>query len=364
MDYLSPFFVKLNGKKVKVWILIITCMFTRAINLKICVDQSTNEFLRSFQIHVLEYGIPETCISDSGSQLIAGANILKTCLNDIESKTYLEENGIKDFQFDHYFKGKSELGSLVETCVKLVKKLIYSSIGKIILEYREFEFLIIKTIHLVNKRPIAFKTALRQDDLDLPEPITPEKLIRGFSLPSLNLFPYTVNSDPDWTSDYSNEKVRHEYTNNQTVRYRLITLYNEEFLKTLMDQAIDRKNRYKPVSYERFCPGDLVLLKKDFIKRYNYPMGRIKSIIKNDLNEVTGAIIVKGNNEIVNRHSCSLIPILKFNSNNDEVSESNSDQTVSDDHSANDDTNQNYNQRPKRRAAQISKIKTKHMLND
>ena len=358
LDYLGPFFVKLNGNKVKVWCLIITCMFTRAINLKLCLNQTTAEFLRSFQIHTYEYGIPETCISDLGSQLIAGANILKTCLNDIESKSYLEENGIKDFSFDHYFKGKSELGSLVETCVKLVKKLIISSIGKIILDYRDFEFLIIKTVHLVNKRPIAFKSALRQDSLDVPEPITPEKLIRGFSMPSLNLIPDAVHSsDPDWIPDFSTEKVRNEFSNIQTVRNRLLKLYNEEFLATLMEQSINRKDRYKPVSYENISPGDLVLLKEDFIKRYNYPMGRIKSVVRNDLNEVTGAIVIKGNKEVVKRHSSSLIPILTSDSDS-EVDPN--DDLVSIDHSAND----NNIQRPKRQAAQISRKKTKQMLND
>ena len=63
------------------------------------------------------------------------------CLNDVQSKSYLEEMGIKSFNFDHYFKGKSELGSLVETCVKFGKKLIFSTIGKNILNLRDFEII-------------------------------------------------------------------------------------------------------------------------------------------------------------------------------------------------------------------------------
>ena len=86
--------------------------------------------------------------------------------------------GIKSFNFDHYFKGKSELGSLVETCVKFVKKLIFSSIGKNILNLRDFEIIVYKTIFLINKRPVAFKDALRDTSgEEVPEPITHELLL-------------------------------------------------------------------------------------------------------------------------------------------------------------------------------------------
>ena len=70
-------------------------------------------------------------------------------------------------------------GSLVEVCVKLVKRLIYGSIRNNVPSYFDFDFLVCQVVYLVNRRPIAFKEALRDNDAEVPDPITPELLIRG-----------------------------------------------------------------------------------------------------------------------------------------------------------------------------------------
>ena len=80
--------------------------------------------------------------------------------------------------FTHYPKRNSTLGSLVESCVKLIKHIIFKSIRRNILCFEDFEFLISKVIHLVNKRPIAFKHVLHSNN-NVLDPITPELLIKG-----------------------------------------------------------------------------------------------------------------------------------------------------------------------------------------
>ena len=86
MDFIGPFYVKLNNLKTKVYLLCVTCMWSRAINLKLCRDLSVKDFLRAFQIHCLEYGLPEYCISDLGSQLVAGSNLIADYLKDPQSQ--------------------------------------------------------------------------------------------------------------------------------------------------------------------------------------------------------------------------------------------------------------------------------------
>ena len=76
IDFQGPFYVKNNDVKSKVYLLVITCMWSRDINLKICLDITTTEFLKALQLHIFEFGVPESCISDLGSQLTAGANLL------------------------------------------------------------------------------------------------------------------------------------------------------------------------------------------------------------------------------------------------------------------------------------------------
>ena len=184
IDYMGPFTVKFEKENTKVWLLCFTCTWSRAVNLKICRSLTVSDFLRAFSLHCFEFGIPQLCVSDLGSQIVAGANVLTTFLNDPHTQLYFEERGVKPLKFQHYFKGCSQLGSLVEICVKLTKRLLYGCIKNNILDYFDFEFIVGKVVHLVNRRPIAFKESLRDSETeDLPELITPELLFEGMNSP-------------------------------------------------------------------------------------------------------------------------------------------------------------------------------------
>ena len=53
---------------------------------------STNNFLKAFQLHIFKYGVPSSCFSDLGSNLVAGADILKSYFSDYEIKSYFENS--------------------------------------------------------------------------------------------------------------------------------------------------------------------------------------------------------------------------------------------------------------------------------
>ena len=136
IDYIGPFNVKLDSRTTKVYIFIVTCLWTRAINLKVSLDLTTAEFLRSFQLHTFEYGVPQRVLSDLGTQLVAGADIISNFLNDPVSLTYFKENNAEPISFQQYYKGCSKLGSLVESCVKLTKRLLSGSVKNNLLSLR------------------------------------------------------------------------------------------------------------------------------------------------------------------------------------------------------------------------------------
>ena len=317
IDYIGPFYAKFSNEKRKVYILCITCMYTRAINLKVCIDMSLREFLRSFQLHCFEFGVPSYCTCDLGSQLVAGANVIMDFIKAPDAQKYFSENNVKALQFEHYAKGRPQLGSLVETCVKLTKRLLYGAIKNNVITFREFEFTVAHTVNLVNRRPIAFRETLREDsDTACPVPITPESLIRGYEPLSMNIIPSLQNTpgdhgDVDWVPESNASNVRDDYSKMRKIRAALIDIYNGEFLSTLIKQAVDVKDRYKPHRHEHLSIGDVVLLKEPFQKPSNYPMGVITKVNKNDNDEVTSAVIRKGGTrESVKRHATTIIPLL------------------------------------------------------
>ena len=315
IDFAGPFTVKLQGKNVKIWILLVTCLFTRAINLVICRSMDTNEFLRALQLHVFQHGAFQFCLSDLGSQIKAGAKIVSEFLDDDETRKYFESNGMKTIQFHQYSKGNSALGSTIEVCVDMTKKLLFKSIRKVILDYFDFEFILVKTVDLLNKRPIAFKESLRDLPFDqIPFAITPELLLKGYETCTLNIIPNLQHKDYDCndpTFDPGSSDICDSFGKLSKVKENLLEVYHSEFLATLINQAIDKRDRYKPVLHKKLKPGDIVLLVDKFAKRYHYKMARVDRVEENSNSEVTAAYVFKGStNECVYRHVTSLILLI------------------------------------------------------
>ena len=262
IDYLGPFNVKLSKETTKVWLLCFACTWSRAINLKICKSLDLAEFLRSFSLHCFEFGVPQLCVSDLGSQIVAGANHITSFLNDPETQLYFEEKGVRPLTFQQYFKGCSQLGSLVEVCVKMTKRLLYGSIRNNVLEFSDFQYLVCQVVHLANRRPVAFKDCLRDNNLDiLPDIITPELLIRGYELSSLNVIPelQICNTD-DGEFQLKESSISSNFKHLAKVRKKLIEIYHGEFIQNLLSQAVDKKGRYLPVHHSPLKVNDIVLV--------------------------------------------------------------------------------------------------------
>lgn len=245
--------------------------------------------------------------------------------------------------------------------VKAAKRLIYGSVRNCILHLQDFQFLIDRTNSLINKRPIAFKTAIRSNDCNeyLPSPITPETLIYGREVPSLTILPSLTEefdvSDLPYNLENLNSHIINSSAKLSKCNRLLVQLYNEEFLHTLSSQASDKPGRYTPVKNHNIEIGDVVLLKENHCKPGNYPLGVIKSIIKNSLEEVTEVSLLKGKSrETVRRHVTSLIPFMK---NSDVIQKPKHPQNAA------DEVKQNTTRRPVRKAAAECTLTNQRLFN-
>ena len=110
-----------------------------------------------------------------------------------------------------------------------------------------------QAIHIINKRPVAFRDCLRSDSIVTPEvplPITPEVLSKGYELPTLCVIPSNP-LDEEWKDGKKQDLTKVNFSQLAQCRERLIKIYQDEFLSNLMQQAIDRKDRFKPASHKK-----------------------------------------------------------------------------------------------------------------
>ena len=78
-----------------------------------------------------------------------------------------------------------------------------------------------------------------------------------------------------------------------------------------MQQAANKKDRFKPVLHKKLRVNDVVLLTEDNIKHINFPLGEVQEVNHNDLGEVTPAKFKKAKSgQLLKRHVSSLIPLL------------------------------------------------------
>lgn len=320
IDHIGPMYIYKENSKVKVYLLLFTCLWSRAIDVQICFDLSVREFLRAFQLHVFQYGFPSFCSSDLGSSIVRGTNILADIIKEDSVAAYLNEQKITHVEFSQFPKGCKELGGLVESCVKMVKRLFFGAIRNQVLDMDDFAFLTAQVNCLINKRPIAFKSGLRDSDNfeQVPFPITPEILLNGRELASFSFVPELNNcdideiSDPSWSIDNIVSHIRDSDRKLANVHSFLLKIYNEEFIPSLAAQATNTPGRYASVKHDSLEIGDIVLLKESNFKPSQYPMGIVQSVTKNCLQETTDVCLLKGaTREVVRRHVSSLIPLLK-----------------------------------------------------
>jgi len=296
-------------------------MWSRAVNLLICKNLDSESFINAFQIHIYDYGYPEKVLSDAGSSIVSSLNIIKTFLNSTDVNNYLKEKNIKTLSYLTCPPNSSYLGSIVESLVKQVKNMVYSSISKNVLSYDQFYLLLREINMLINKRPIAFQPLLNNENIDksVPSIISPEILLKGYEVPSLIIAPHlhvseSVTDDPDWIpiNEQSDQKrLVTIYKKYQKVKNKLHSLYHDEFLTNLRELSTNRPDKYKSKSHIKLAVDDIVSIKQEFSKPYFYPIGIVTNIRENDLGEVVEVSIKKSNGEIIQRHVTNLILLKK-----------------------------------------------------
>ena len=197
-----------------------------------------------------------------------------------------------------------------------------------------------------------------QDEFSI-KPISPSMVVKGYDIKALNIIPelhVDLDEPPDWKSVNSINSLTKNYEKLQKTRNSLIKLYNQEFIIKLMDQAVDKNDRYKPTVHHIIKKNNIVHLKENYLKNFKYPMAIVKEVIKNSKGEVTACLVKKGNTGgISKRHVSVIIPLLSCEDSVVKQDTDNISTAVSPIRS---------NRKHYRKAALLSRQRSKFILND
>ena len=161
----------------KIYIILYTCSFTRAVHLGLCKGLTAQEFQYSLKEFVTRRDQPDMIISDNASTFEATDKWLKTLRGDDGLNNYLGQQTIK-WRFN--LARAPWWGGFFERMVGIMKRSLNKQIGKALLTYDELRDTLLDVENFINNRPLTYIG----EELERPV-LSPNILLKGNSTPFL-----------------------------------------------------------------------------------------------------------------------------------------------------------------------------------
>uniref|UniRef100_A0A914Y2H1 Integrase catalytic domain-containing protein n=1 Tax=Panagrolaimus superbus TaxID=310955 RepID=A0A914Y2H1_9BILA len=153
LDYAGPFMIKQGAENVKCWLILFTCLSTRAIHLETVTGLDSYNFILAFDRFVARRGRPNLVISDNQTTLKAASKLLVPCWQNKENDL-LEYIAKEQFTWKFITEKAPWMGGFYERLIGLTKSALSHAIGKRILTFQEFQTVAVRCEAVVNLRPL------------------------------------------------------------------------------------------------------------------------------------------------------------------------------------------------------------------
>ncbi|XP_043188889.1 uncharacterized protein LOC122363540 [Amphibalanus amphitrite] len=176
LDFCGPLTVRKFRKTEKRYILLITCLATRALHLELVSSMDTDGFLMAFRRFVARRGRPRVVWSDNGSNLVAGEKELKVCLDEWNQEKIVDELSQRQIDWRFNPPNASHKGGVWERLVSSVKRALRVVLGNQCVSEEVLCTVLTEIEFVLNSRPLTYVST----DIGDPEPLTPNHFVLGY----------------------------------------------------------------------------------------------------------------------------------------------------------------------------------------
>ena len=222
VDFIGPFQVHGSSEIEKAYIIIFSCLVSRALYLVLVSDRRTETFLRAVRELSARHCEPVLFISDNEGAFKAANNVLK----------YISESSSFQNTKIHWKflpSRASWMGGIYERLVQLVKIELMKMQGKSKFNLIEWRSHLAEVEAIINDRPLTYVS----DDAKEPEVITPRAIIHG------------CLSESNLATDINIDKAiiaMKEYQNNPIELYKRKLVHKNQFWSKLCEEYIQLLN--------------------------------------------------------------------------------------------------------------------------
>ncbi|XP_043219625.1 uncharacterized protein LOC122380499 isoform X1 [Amphibalanus amphitrite] len=244
------------------YILLITCLATRALHLELVSSMDTDGFLMAFRRFVARRGRPRVVWSDNGSNLVAGEKELKVCLDEWNQEKIVDELSQRQIDWRFNPPNASHKGGVWERLVSSVKRALRVVLGNQCVSEEVLCTVLTEIEFVLNSRPLTYVST----DIGDPEPLTPNHFVLGYPEAA---FPPGIFAESDVLG-------RGKWRQSQALADQLWRRWQKEYLPLL----IQRKKWVRET--RDLQVGDVVLMVDQESPRGYWPLARITEVTTSD----------------------------------------------------------------------------------
>jgi len=319
IDGLGPLQIAVEGRKQrqKVWVLVLSCMTTRALNLELLEDNSAESFVGAMRRHFADFGKADSVRLDNFPSHKKMADIFENLssgtLKPNFPLTRRSRKSAAGIKWSWSSVGQPSTNGVVERAVRSTKEALLKTIRKATLDRVQLVILLKEIKQIINSRPLI---QLPRGSVDDEIAITPNHLIYGHDLVRLPLGEEAVGKDRRCP-------VLAYWSQKQACLKGFNKIFKEQYINSLM--ALKKKIKVE----EEVLVGDLVLVSHPLKKRSEWPLGVISEILPG-LDGLVRNVKIRLGDEIVTRSIRSIVVLRHLDNYDVKLSEGKKEEDPSD----------------------------------
>ena len=248
----------------KAYIVIFTCMTSRAVHLEIVTDMTTIGFIEALRSMIARRGTPHTIYSDNAQTFIATDTQLKLLFEALPAKIdpWLKVERI-EWEFNAPYA--QHRGGAWERLVKTVKDTLKKTLGRQEIRESLFRVVVKETEAYINDRPLTYNV----ENMENWHPVTPAQICLGRDISTL-----PTGSD-GFKPTRDGRQAINLWKSRMALSQQAWETFTEDYMEHVLPQ-LPKWNDAEPCLKE----GDMVLIKKEHAPRARWPLARVISVQK------------------------------------------------------------------------------------